>query len=104
MRIRIERGEGKTWFLSVSGESNRPVTRRSLIWQTIMMVMLDIVAIVLTITTAFRAITDPHSSPVIAIFTAICAIASVGVAHYPRWRRVYRAVIQNLRRINGGNP
>jgi hypothetical protein len=104
MRIRIERWEGKTWFLTISGRSNRPVTRRSLIWQAIVMVVLDIVGVVLAITTTFRAVTDAHSSPVIAIFTAICALASVGVAHYPRWRRMYRAVIQNLRRISDGNP
>src|SRR5690348_1356062 len=92
MRIRVERGEGKTWFLSISGGSNRPVTRRSLIRQTIVMIVLDILIVILTATALVREI-RAGDSPLLILMTLL-PLAAIGPGQFVGWRGTYQALRQ----------
>ncbi len=86
MRVRIERRSWADWSLSISGGSDRLITRRSLIRKTIMMVVLDIATIMLITAVIAREI-QAGDNALLMMLTAFPVVAgSVGQFHW--WRTI----------------
>ena len=86
MRVRIERRSWWDWTLSISGGSDRPVTRRSLIRQAIVMVVLDLLIVILTAPTLVRELWA-GDSPLLLLLT-LFPLAATGVGQFCWWRNM----------------
>jgi hypothetical protein len=90
MRVRIERAEGgsaKSWHIEIT--SGLPASRRSLIWQSTGLVVLDIFVVMLVTATLVQAI---QASNNLLLLSSPFLLASAGIAQYPWWRSSYHAL------------
>ena len=94
MRVRVDRGPGRIWRLTISGGSDPTANMQSFIRATLILVLLNIATVTLAFLALQREVMAGYTLLVALLFTALPLIM-LGIAQYPWWRRVYQALRRN---------